>query len=134
MIFTANVTVPAGTLASAPSRTTLPLAHGIMHLVEVSFLDGPEGLVHVALARALHQVVPTNPEGSIVGNDTTVRAQLWEPAEEPPYELEIQAWSPDCTYAHLVDVRVHVLPREVLQPPVPELNILRKLGKLVFGG
>ena len=134
MLFTSTFTVPAATPAAAPHTEELVVAHGIIHQVEVAFLDGPEDEVNVVVRRALRQLVPTNPEASVVGNDTTVRAILSEPIEEPPYLLHIDSWSPNSTYGHEVTVRVHILPREVLMPEIPEMGVLRRIGRTLFGG
>lgn len=134
MIFSTALSVPAGTTKASPATVDLVIAHGIIHLVEVSFLDGPENEVHVILRRpGLHQIVPTN-EGSLVGNAITIQSFLQEPVEEPPYQLVVDAWSPSASYAHEIAVRVHVLPREILAPPSETLPLLKRLTRAILGG
>ena len=134
MLFVDTFTVPAATPAASPVSRELQIAHGIIHQVEVVFLDGPENEVKVALRHGLHRVVPSQPDASVVGNAEAVRIILWEPAEEPPYLVIIEAWSPDADYPHEVTVRVSILPREILLPPLPELGLLKRIGRLLFGG
>jgi len=133
MIFTDTFTVTAGKAATAPLERTVKLPHGIIHLVEISFLDGPENEVHIALRRAgLHQFCPTD-TGSIVGNARTVSVVLREPVEEDPLEVVIEAWAPDATYDHEISVGIHVLRREVLEGAREELGILKRLSRAVLG-
>ena len=133
MLFNDTFTVPAGTPESAPVSRELKVAHGIIHLVEIVFLDGPENEVHVVLRRGLHRFVPSSPDSSIVGNADAVPVSLFEPVEESPFAIIIEAWSPDADYDHEISVRVNMLLREELRPPVPELGIISRLGKLIFG-
>lgn len=133
MLFVDTFTVPAGTLEASPISRELLVQHGIIHLVEVAFLDGPENEVHVILRRGIHRFVPSHPDGSIVGNAEAVPVSLFHPIEESPYFVTIEAWSPSATYDHEITVRIHILLREELQPPRPELGVIQRLGKLIFG-
>lgn len=134
MIFADTFTVSAGTARASPLTRQLELVVGIIHQVEITFLDGPENEVNVIVRRALHQIVPTNEGASIVGNNVTVRASLHQPILDAPLRVEIDAWSPDADYDHEVTVRVHMLPEEVLQPERPELSILQRLSRAILGG
>lgn len=134
MLFVDTFTVPAGTLEASPIERELPLAHGIIHLAEVVFLDGPENEVHVALSRGIHRFAPSHPDGSIVGNAEAVPASLFEPIEESPYFVIINAWSPNADYDHEITVRINMLLREELIQTRPEAGILQRIGKLLFGG
>ena len=134
MIFATTLSIPAATPANAKVEARLVLAQGVIHLVEITFLDGPENEVHVALRwPGTHQIVPTT-EGSIVGNNQTVATVLREVAHEVPGELVVEGWSPDATYVHEVAVRVHILPQEALAPPREELSILQRLSRVILGG
>ncbi len=134
MLFATTLTVPAGTLQADPASADLVLARGIIHQVDISFLDGPENEVHVIVRRpGLHQLVPTS-DGDVVGNAQTVSAYLREEILEAPFHLVVDAWSPNATYAHEVAVRVHILPPEVIQPPQEGLGILQKLKSAILGG
>ena len=134
MLFVDTFTVPAGTTAAAPVERELAVAHGIIHLAEVVFLDGPEDEVHVTLSRGLHQFAPSHPDGSVVGNAEAVPASLFEPIVEPPYFIIIRAWSPQADYDHEITVRINMLLREELLPANPERGLLQRIGKLLFGG
>lgn len=134
MIFADTFNVPAGTSATSPVTRQLELVVGIIHQIEVTFLDGPENEVDVVVRRALHQIMPTNEGASIVGNNITVRASLHQPIRDVPLGVEIDAWSADADYDHEITVRVHLLPEEVLAPPREELGILRRLSRAILGG
>lgn len=133
MLFTDTFTVPAATTKASPISRELIVTFGILHLAEVVFLDGSENEVLVTIGQGEHQLVPTNADKAIVGNAEAVAARLFQPVEAPPYTLTIKAWSPSATFDHEVTVRAHILPREVLLPQIPELSILQRLGKLIFG-
>ncbi len=134
MIFATTLSVPAATKEASKAEARLTIAQGIIHLVEISFLDGPENEVNVALRRSgLHQIVPTG-EGSIVGNAQTIFIVLHEEALQPPLELVVEGWAPNATYAHEVAVRVYILPQEILRPPREELGILQRLSRAILGG
>lgn len=134
MLFSTTLTVPAATAQASPASVDLVIARGVIHQVDVSFLDGPENEVHVIVRRpGLHQIVPTS-NGTVVGNAQTVSAFLREEILEPPFELAVDAWSPDATYAHEIAVRVHILPQEIVSPPQEGLGILHKLRTAILGG
>ena len=134
MLFSTTLTVPAATTQAAPASAELAIARGIIHQVDISFLDGPENEVHVIIRRpGLHQLVPTS-AGTVVGNARTVSAYLREELLEPPFKVVIDAWSPNATYAHEIAVHVHVLPPEVVSPPQEGLGILQKLKSAILGG
>ena len=134
MIFTKALTVPAGTAAETPVEAEIELAVGIIHKIEITFLDGPENEVHVVVKRpGLHQIFPTH-ESSIIGNAITVEAVLDEPVEDGPLKVVVQAWSPDAGFAHEVTVRVHVLDRKLLHPPNETVPLIRKLSRAILGG
>ncbi len=134
MLFATTLTVAAGTAANAPAEAELNVDRGIIHQVDIGFLDGPENEVHAALRSAgVHRIVPTN-TGDVVGNNETVTAHLHYSLEAPPYKVVLQGWSPDAAYAHEITVRVHMLPADVLQPPREELPILQRIARAIFGG
>ena len=127
MLFAIAFSVPAATPAASPTSQEIAVAHGVIHLVAISFLRGPNGLVHVRVRRSgLHQIVPTS-SGDIVGDGNTVQTVLREPMLEPPYTLTVEAWSPLCDYSHLVTVEVHILPQDTLEPKLPELGLIPQL-------
>ncbi len=134
MIFAKALTVPAATAADSPIEAEIPLAVGIIHKIEITFLDGPENEVHVVVKRpGLHQIFPTH-EGSIIGNAITVEAVLDEPVEESPLKVVVQAWSPNADFAHEISVRVHVLDRELLHPPNETVPLIQRLSRAILGG
>jgi len=64
-----EVTIPAGTLASAPLLTDLAMPPRTVTAVRVRIPPGPRGLVGWALAVAGTQVIPWNAGAWIVGDD-----------------------------------------------------------------
>ena len=133
MIFELDLVVPANTLATAPVRLDMLLDHGIVHRVEVGFPFGCNGKVLVVIRRALHQVWPTNPEGRLKANGFTISFPAWEELLAEPYQLEAYGWSPGTTYAHTIQIRLGVLPLEVLQPGREQGGVIRRLGEPLLG-
>jgi len=133
MLYEYELTVPANTPASAPARQDCVLTAGIVHRLEVTWPDGCNGLVRVAIRRALHQVWPSNPEGRLTGNGRTLSMPVWYELEEGPYVLTIYGDSAGSTYAHTVTVAFGIGRREVLIPPNPEAGLLRRVSDLIFG-
>lgn len=134
MIYTYQLTVPAGTLAASPVSLDMPIGHGIIHKLEVEFPFGCNGAVRVTINRALHQVWPTNQDASLSANGYTIVGTEYEPIETPPYQLEAFGWSPGTAYSHIVTIRIHQLDRAVLEPGREAITFLGRMRALLFGG
>lgn len=134
MIYEFDIVVPANTSASNPVVQEMRLSRGIIHKLEVQFPYGCRFMVKIAIRRGLHQVWPTNPDGSIKAEGFTVSFPVFYPLEKAPYKLQALAWAPGTTYSHTVTVRLGIEPREVLMPERPELGFLKRLEQLIFGG
>ena len=133
MLFEYDLVIPADTPASSPVKLEMPLARGIIHKAEAQFLFGCRGLVFVTIRRALHQVIPNNPDGSLKAEGYVISFPLYYPLEEAPYKLEAYGWSPGTSFSHTITLRFGIEPREVLEPPRPELGFLKRLESLIFG-
>lgn len=67
----ADLTVPAGTPASAPVSLTVPVQQGHVGRVQLTIPSGPNGLAGWALLLAGTVVIPYNGESWVIGNDHT---------------------------------------------------------------
>lgn len=110
-----ELTITAGTAKASPVKTTCQLARGIIHQFSVTFLEGCNGLVSVAIFDGGFQCFPLNPGGAIKGNAETVTRPTFYPLESGVYKLIAKGWAPDCTYNHTVLLRFDVLPREYFE-------------------
>ncbi len=132
MFYEFVLTVPAGTPATAPEELECDLDYGIITLAEVSFPPGPRRYVYVCIDDKLHQVWPTNPEGTFRGDNWTIRFTARHPLLETPYMLKLRGWSPDATHDHDITVRFEILPPEEAYPYMESVGLLSKL-KALFG-
>lgn len=84
-------------------------------------------MVYVAIRRGLHQLWPTNPEGSLNADNFTIVINEFYPLTSAPYKLTLQGWSPDTSYPHTIEVRFGILPAEVLMPEETFIQAFKKL-------
>ena len=63
------VTVPHGTLASAPQRTSLAMPSRLVRAIRLRFPPGPSGTVGCQLTSNGSQVIPVNAGAYFIGDD-----------------------------------------------------------------
>ncbi|GAI48256.1 unnamed protein product, partial [marine sediment metagenome] len=68
MLFTADITVLANTLASAPKEQILKIANGIITWISVLEPPGCHGMVHCIILHHEHQIAPSTQNMSMIGN------------------------------------------------------------------
>lgn len=104
-IRTFDVTVPAGTLASAPQVTDLTMPARIVRQVDIRIPPGPRGEVGFALGAARQAVIPYNPGQWIIGDDEVI---TW-PLEG---QIDSGAWQAILyntgAYPHTLEFRFHL--------------------------
>jgi len=109
MFYDFSFTVPKTATANSPEVLECPLCYGIIHRVTLFWWPGPHGLVHVTLNRALHQLLPTNPEQSFHYDNYTHIIEERIPLLEEPYKVKLKGWADGCQYDHEVLVSIGVL-------------------------
>ena len=129
MYYDFSFTIPANTLKKTPVELEAKLTSGVIHRVEIGFPAGPRHMVYIAIRKGLHQVWPTNPEGSFNSDNFTIVINEFYPLLTAPYKLTLQGWSPDTTYAHNIEVRFALLPPEVLYPEETFIEAFKRLLK-----
>lgn len=131
MLFTYTLTIPANTAESAQTEERAKLTHGVITRVEVEFPAGCAGLVYVHIDRALHQVWPTNPEGTIRSDG---RAIVWADYLElfdEPFELEIEGWNLDDAYQHEILFRFELTPKGIAERGKDTASVISKLRGII---
>jgi len=132
MFYDYSLTIPAGTLESAPAKQVMKLTRGIIHRVEVEFYPGPRRYVYIRIMQGGHQLWPTNPEGSFRSDDYTIAFDEYQELSAAPFDLVIVGYSPGATYEHAVVVRIGILENKsavlLLQALKGILKISRLLG------
>lgn len=121
MFYDYSFNIPAGTAAATPEIKVCKLCHGIIYRVTLFWWPGPHGLAHVTVNRALHQLLPVNPEESFHYDFYCHIMDERIPLLEPPYQVELKGWSPDCDYDHEIKVGIGVLPPEAF----PEFQVVK---------
>lgn len=112
MFFDFSFTVPTTATEASPEVMVCKLCYGIIHRVTMFWWPGPHGLVHVTVNRALHQLLPINPEESFHYDNYTHIMDERIPLLEPPYQVELKGWANSCDYDHEVKVGIGILPPE----------------------
>ena len=110
MFFEYALTIPANTAAASPTESLVALSAGRLVAVAVQFPRGCVGLVHTVAHRSEHQLWPTNPDGSIVGEGAMISWAEDLVLEDDPYTLRLRGWNLDDSYQHTVTWRFNVLP------------------------
>lgn len=109
MIYEYDLTVPANTPKNAQVSQDCKLAYGVIHYLGVQFPTGCVGLVHVHINDAIHQVFPTNPDGTFKGDGVVIEGRVLEKLYNPPFILTLWGWNLDDTYDHTVTVRFWII-------------------------
>ena len=113
MYYDVSFTIPANTAKSSPEELVVKLTHGVIHRVELGFPRGCAGLAHLQIRRGLHQVWPTNPQGSFNTDGYTITFNEYYEFSTEPYVLTLVGWNLDDTYDHTLEVRIGILPSKV---------------------
>jgi len=109
MNFAFNITTPKSTPESSKQKTVLNLVRGKIIKVEVQFPPGPQGLLHVHINRANHQIWPFNPDSSYVGDAQIIVIPADYYLDQPPYQLECYTWNEDDTFEHMCIIRIDIM-------------------------
>lgn len=118
MIYRFNISTPANTAESAKQKTVLKVSRGVIHQLDIVYPPGPSGLLHLQIAKALHQLWPSNPSGSFAADQNMITFREHYELMTDPFQLEAYTWNLDDTHDHSVIIRLGILPRK---------NILRRL-------
>lgn len=110
MLFEKALTVPAGTLQTAPVEADIDICAGIITRISVEFNYGPNYLVYAYVRQGLHQVWPLNPEGAVRSDGLAVSSEEFDEAIEAPHILTVGAYSPACTYDHEIYFHIEITP------------------------
>jgi len=108
MFYVFPITIPANTLATAKTKTTLKLTAGRITRVHLEFPAGHVGLTHIHVNCGLHQVWPTNPDANFSSSNETISFLEDLQMDYPPFTLEAYAWNLDDTYEHTITLRIEL--------------------------
>ncbi len=127
MFYDFSFTIPINTTKDSPFRQNIKLTHGIIHRVEIGFPSGCAGLAHLRFKDGLHQLWPTNPDGDFNTDNYTIAFNEYHEFFRAPYILTLVGWNLDDTYPHTLEIRLGILPVEVLAPEETFIQAFKKL-------
>lgn len=114
MLFEEHITVEITHTATNKKEQTIKIAHGIINWVSVLFPAGCHGMVHCAIYHHEHPTFPSTEGMSIIGDRIPIEWGEYYESYQPPYELKVKLWGVNCTYDHVVAVRIAILPRKAV--------------------
>ena len=97
-----DLSVPAATLKASPVSSVVRLERGRLFQVLVWFRPGPAGLVNVRIKDRAVQIIPANAEASLAYDDYVDLVQLDYDMKAEPFDLTIEAWSPNALFPHVI--------------------------------
>ena len=109
MFYEVSLTIPPGTLDSAPVTERMPVHPGKVHAVEIFFPDGCTWDVSLVIYLRSQQLWPSNPDAAFHGNNERIAFLEDFLLDQPPFEFEVRGWAPDTRYEHTPIIRIGVL-------------------------
>ena len=131
MFYDFSFTIPANTLKTSPREQEIYLPPGVIHRIEIGFPSGCAGLVHNTMRHGLNQLWPTNADGDFNTDNYTIPINEHYKITTEPFILTLVGWNLDDTFDHTLEVRIGILPEEVLAPEETFIQAFKKLlGRL----
>lgn len=127
MLYVKSLDVAVGKTQTSPATTTVKVWRGIIHSIEVFIPPGHNGLAKLQIYHGAHIIFPTNQDGYISGDKTTVKGKLYIDLKKKVNVIKLVGWNDDETYSHEFIVRIGVLPEDVL---LPELKLIKAITEL----
>lgn len=124
MFYVQAITTPPQTLEDTPLVTRFPIAHGVIHRVELEFEKWCANLLHVTISRFQFQIYPLTPNSSFASDGEVVAFNDYFEVFEEPHELIVHTWNTDDYFEWTVRVRVGVMPEGVAQHMFGSPNVL----------
>lgn len=108
MLFTYNLTVPAGTTNASPVSYKMALSAGKIKTVEIDFPAGCHSLVNIRIMRQNSQIVPLSTGQYITGDDETITANVDKELGTVDFSVTLEGSSPTAVYDHIITIRINV--------------------------
>lgn len=130
MQYTIDVTFPKGKSRASQTKSTLKLAKGIIHKIDIAFPSGCVGLVNVQIFLGGHPIAPSTQGQVYKGDDEVIIIPEFEELSSVLNLISIKGWNEDTLYDHTVLFRLYVLPKSVLLPIGAQEGIIASLRSL----
>ncbi len=125
MNYAFDISTPANTLQSAPQVTRVRLQAGRISQVVFYFPPGSAGLNHIRVRHGGHQLWPYNQDADYSGDDCIFTMPEDIPIRKQSWQVAIETWNTDDTFAHRVMVMITVL--EEMTPPPWVIDVLKSI-------
>jgi hypothetical protein len=96
------VTIPAGTLQSAPQKTALAMPPRTVERIEITVPPGPRGVVGFQLAMSGAQVLPITPGAFVVTDDEHISWDLTDQNTSGAWQMIAYNTG---TFPHTIEIR-----------------------------
>lgn len=115
MIYEFPITTTTAATEESPKKTTIVLARGIIHQLDIISDEAAKWTLYVAIAHGLHQIYPTN-----TPNFFNLRGESFSFKENyelytKPLSLSVFTYLYDADYSHKIIVRIGLLTEEDLK-------------------
>lgn len=104
MDYTAHITTPLSTAATAPVTTRIKVDRGFLRAGWIYFPVGPSGLLHCQLFHGNSQIAPANRGASFNLNNVLMPFLIGINIDEPPFEITVVTWNLSTDYDHTCNV------------------------------
>lgn len=135
MIYSANITTVANTLATNLKKTTIRVTKGLVYKVEFYYPAGSAGLMGLAVFDGLYQVWPSSVGEFFLSDDETISFDDLYLKESAPFEFQCYTYNVDTVYDHLVGVRIGLVSSEVFMArfmPTRDRQYFRRLREKIL--
>jgi len=111
MIYQSDMTIPPQTPFDKRLRSEFTLPAGVIQRLAILFPPGCAGLVHLRILHNEHQIWPSTPEKSFIGD--SMYAVFDESYHLPDAwnQIRVEGWNLDDSYEHHIWVWIAVLPQ-----------------------
>lgn len=115
MIYEFPITTTTGYTETSPKKTTIVLARGIIHQLDIISDEAAKWTLYVAITHGLHQIYPTN-----TPNYFNLRGEFFSFRENyelyvKPLSLSVYSYLVDADYEHKIIIRIGLLTEEDLK-------------------
>ncbi len=139
MLFQAVITIPKSTLKVAPVRVEMPIDQGVITKFMVRPRPGHSALAHLIILHHEHQIAPSIRDMELHGDTFPIDWEDYLEVPQPPFELVLEGWNDDDTYAHTFDIYIAMILKtqtlgQIVADAIRSLFSLTTIKRIFTGG
>lgn len=115
-LYSLDITTDANTAEASKKLTQMKVNDGVIHKIDIVFPPGCAGLVKMQMLDGGHQFVSSTEGQYLSGDSETINIPEFYEIEGGTRNITIKTWNLDDTYPHTIQVRIYILPKNVLLP------------------